>query len=335
METMAPTNRKIYTAVNWNKSEDMYSLKLWEQNTQQFWLEKEIPVSDDKDDWDNLTEQERIVYQRVLAGLTLLDTRQGGNGMPLMTLHAPNDQQRAVFAFMGAMEEVHAKSYSHIFQTLMSKEQIDRVYDWVHGNPFAQRKADLIIQRYNKIFSPVITNKDLYLAMVASVFLESFLFYSGFFFPVYLSGQGRMTASGEIIGLILRDEALHGAFTGVVAQEVFEKLSAEEQVEAEREVYELLEVLYQNEILYTDDLYTEIGLTEEVLVYIRYNANRALMNLGLDPYFDEEAVNPIVLNGIQTDTIQHDFFSTKGNGYVVATNVQPLKDNDFAFPGRL
>ena len=201
---MTATLLKTYTAVNWNKKEDMYSLDLWEQNTQQFWLEKEIPVSDDRNAWNDLSDEERKVYRTVLAGLTLLDTRQGGNGMPLITLHAPNDQQRAVFAFMGAMEEVHAKSYSHIFQTLLSQEQINEVYDWVHTNPEAQKKADIIINYYNAIFRPDITQRDLYMALVASVLLESFLFYSGFFYPLYLAGQGKMTASGEIISLILR-----------------------------------------------------------------------------------------------------------------------------------
>jgi len=324
-----------HTAVNWNKKEDDYSLSLWKQNTQQFWLEEEIPVSDDKDAWNDLSPAERLTYKKVLAGLTLLDTRQGGNGMPLMTLHAPNDQQRAVFAFMGAMEEVHAKSYSHIFTTLISQEEIEEVYEWVHTNQSAQTKADTIIGYYNRIFKQDIRKKNLYMAMVASVFLESYLFYSGFFYPLFLAGQGKMTASGEIISLILRDEAIHGAFTGVVAQEVYEELSEEDKADVDAEVIRLLENLYKNEIVYTKELYTEIGLVDEVLTYVRYNANRALLNLGLEPYFPEEAINPIVQNGIKTDTINHDFFSVKGNGYVKALNHKPMTNADFDFGDRL
>ena len=65
--------------------------------------------------------------------------------------------------------------------------------------------------------------------------------------------------------------------------------------------------------------------------FVRYNANKALMNLGLEPKFEEEEVNPIVLNGLSTKTKQHDFFSKKGNGYVRTTNVEPLRDEDFVF----
>ena len=42
-------------------------------------------------------------------------------------------------------------------------------------------------------------------------------------------------------------------------------------------------------------------------------------------------VNAVVLNGYDISTKNHDFFSTKGNGYVVATNVDKLTDDVFYF----
>ncbi len=54
------------------------------------------------------------------------------------------------------------------------------------------------------------------------------------------------------------------------------------------------------------------------------------MNLGFDPYYEDEEINPIVLNGLNTKTKSHDFFSMKGNGYKKAT-VEPLRDDDFFF----
>ncbi|MCR8998124.1 ribonucleotide-diphosphate reductase subunit beta, partial [Brevibacillus laterosporus] len=171
---------------------------------------------------------------------------------------------------------------------------------------------------------------SLYKAMVASVFLESFLFYSGFFYPLFLAGQGKMVASGEIIKLIIRDESVHGVFVGLLAQEVFARLTDAEQNEATLFVDELLQALYKNELEYTETLYDSIGLTHEVKKYIRYNANKALMNLGVEPIFDEEEVHPVVLNGIRTETSTHDFFSTKGSGYQKG-KAEPLHDQDFNF----
>ncbi|PGD02108.1 class 1b ribonucleoside-diphosphate reductase subunit beta [Bacillus toyonensis] len=318
-------------AVNWNKKEDDFSLMFWKQNIAQFWTEEEIAVSSDKNTWAQLSKEEQIAYKRVLGGLTLLDTKQGGEGMPLVLVHLENLQAKSVLAFMGAMEEVHAKSYSHIFTTLATEEEIDDIFEWVDNHPLLEKKAGIITRYYRRLLKPQVTKKELYMATVASVFLESYLFYSGFFYPLYLAGQGKLTASGEIINLIIRDESIHGVFVGILAQQLFAELSAEDQQEVQKETQELLMELYEIEMAYTEEIYTSIGLVDDVNRFVRYNANKGLMNLGLEPKFEEEEINPIVLNGLRTDTKNHDFFSVKGNGYVKATNVEKLSDDDFAF----
>lgn len=64
---------------------------------------------------------------------------------------------------------------------------------------------------------------------------------------------------------------------------------------------------------YTDDIYAETGLSPEVRAYVRYNANKALMNVGFEAMFPEEEVNPIVMNGIRNEGSTYDFFSQKGS----------------------
>jgi ribonucleoside-diphosphate reductase beta chain len=317
----------VMKAVNWNRPDDDFTAMFWNQNIMQFWTDEEIPLSDDKMSWMTLSDQERTLYMKVLGGLTLLDTVQGGIGMPKIMEHVDGLQRKAVLGFMGMMEQIHAKSYSSIYTTLATTEEIDGVFKWIEGNKHLQTKADTITQYYNNIES----DKELYLAMAASVLLESYLFYSGFFYPLYLAGQGKMTSSGEIIDLILRDESIHGLYVGVLAQEVYAKLEPDDQKDAYEILHGLLLFLHQNEEQYTDDLYTSVGLAEEVKTFIRYNANKAFMNLGLDPIFPEEEVNPIVFNGISTRTKQHDFFSKKGNGYVRTIHVEPMTDDDFVF----
>lgn len=182
--------------------------------------------------------------------------------------------------------------------------------------------------KYNSIHDRM----SLYKALCTSVFLETFLFYSGFFYPLYLAGQGKMVNSGEIINLILRDESVHGVFVGLLAQEEFNKMTFKEQAFAQREATLILERLYYLESAYTKDLYSSIGLEGAVDVFVRYNADKALMNLGFDSAFNirDIDVNPLVLNGLRTNTKTHDFFSTKGNGYIKPMRVEPLQDDDFA-----
>lgn len=318
---------KPMKAVNWNRPDDGFSAEFFDRNFMQIWTEDEIPLADDKLSWSLLDPTQQRTYKQVLGGLTFLDTEQGAEGMPLISLHVESHQQKSVLSIMGMMEHIHARSYSSIFTTLISTEQTDEVFEWVEGNPFLQYKGQYIASYYQNIE----TKKDLYLAMVASVFLESALFYSGFYYPLLLAGHGQMVASGEVISLILRDEAIHGQYVGTLAQGIYEDLSAEDQAAADAEVTKMLADLYSNEVQYTTDLYEEIGLVDDVLAFLRYNFNRAMMNLGRDAAFPEEPINSIVMNGISTHTKNHDFFSTKGNGYIRTVNIVKLSDSDFSF----
>ena len=315
---------KIHKAVNWNKEDDNFTQAFWEQNVKQFWLPEEISVSKDLKNWNELSERERTLYKRVLAGLTLLDTKQGNNGIPSMMSLTENFQRKAVLSFMGTMEEIHAKSYSSIFTTLLSNREIDELFDWIETEETLQRKAELILEQYENTKD----EKSLYLSMVTSVFLESFLFYSGFFYPLFLAGQGKMVASGEIISLILRDESLHGKYIGLLAQEKYNAFSDEVKKELDEKIYEIFNKLMENEMNYTKLIYAESGMEKEVINFLKYNANRALENLGFDNYYEVEPINPIVLNGLSTETKTHDFFSTKGNGYQKGI-YEELEDEDF------
>jgi len=315
---------QIHKAVNWNKEDGDFTQVFWEQNVKQFWLPEEISVSKDIKVWSELSNKEKDLYKKVLGGLTLLDTKQGNNGIPSMMSLTDNLQRKAVLSFMGTMEEIHAKSYSSIFTTLLSSDEIEELFNWIETEETLQRKADLILEQYENTTN----KKELYLSMVTSVFLESFLFYSGFFYPLYLSGQGKMVASGEIISLILRDESLHGKYIGLLAQEIYENFNSEEKDILKNRMYTILKNLMENEIEYTNKIYDGTNLEDDVIDFLKYNANRALENLGFEKYYEVNEINPIVINGLSTETKTHDFFSTKGNGYQKGI-YEELEDEDF------
>lgn len=314
---------KNYAAINWNSIEDSIDKYTWEKLTSQFWLDTRVPVSNDLDDWRNkLTDLERHTYSKVFAGLTLLDTLQSQDGNVAMLDDARTMQERACFNNIIFMESVHAKSYSTVFSTLLSKSEIDDLFEWVDNNEYMQKKAE-IVNHYYQDGSPLQKK-------VASVFLESFLFYSGFYTPLWYLGNNKMINAAEIIKLILRDESVHGTYIGYKFQLGFNELSEDEQAEMRNWMYDLLYELYENEEKYAALLYDEIGWTEEVKTFLRYNANKALMNLGQDPLFPDTAadVNPVVMNGISTSSSNHDFFSQVGNSYLLG-EVESMSDNDY------
>lgn len=317
---------KQFEAINWNKPTSELAKIFWDQQWKQMWFPEEIAVSKDIKQWKEFDHQH--TYKRVFGGLTLLDTIQTNIGMNEIAKYNSDLQEKAVLTVFGAFEAIHAKSYSYIFTTLCNNDEIDEIFEWVKTNEFLQFKAN----RISEIYESIRENDDesLWKAMFASVMLESFLFYSGFFYPLYLGGQGILRNSAEVISLILRDEAIHGVAIGFFAQNLFKKLSKEKQDECKVWGYELLLELYENEMKYTDDLYAETGLSPEVKAYVRYNANKALMNLGLDTMFPDEEINPIVMNGIRNEGSTYDFFSQKGSTYSLA-KVEPITDDTFKF----
>ncbi len=318
---------KKFQAVNWNKQSSLNEV-FWKQQVKQFWLPEEVSVSKDILVWKGFEHQD--TYMKVLAGLTLLDTLQTNVGMNEISRFTKDLQTKALYSLFGAFEAIHAKSYSYIFTTLCNNSQIDEVFDWVEKNPFLQYKASKIEEVYSNIKED--DDVSLWKGMFASVMLESFLFYSGFFYPLYLGGHGTLKNSAEVISLIIRDESVHGVAVGYEAQQIFETFDKATQDSLKVWGYELLLNLYANELKYTDDVYAETGLGGKVKAYVRYNANKALMNLGLETMFPEEEVDPIVMNGIRTDSVTHDFFSQKGNSYGLA-NVKPITDETFNFKG--
>ena len=142
--------------------------------------------------------------------------------------------------------------------------------------------------------------------------------------------SGYLVTRGKGGSVVITGNSVHGTYIGYKFQFAFNELPEEEQEELKAWTYDLLYELYENEERYTEELYDEIGWTEEVKTFLRYNANKALMNLGLDPLFPESAedVNPIIMNGISTGTSNHDFFSQVGNGYLLG-QVEAMTDEDY------
>ena len=315
---------KQYIAINWNAIEDEVDKATWEKLTEQFWLDTRIPLSNDLDDWRSLSPDEQWVVGHVFGGLTLLDTLQSQDGMASLRQNIRTQQETAVLNNIQFMESVHAKSYSSIFSTLNTPAEIDEIFDWTNHNEHLQYKANKINDIYH--------NGSALQKKIASVFLETFLFYSGFFTPLYYLGNNKLTNVAEIIKLIIRDESVHGTYIGYKFQLGFNELPEAEQQQLQDWMYDLLYDLYENEEKYTNDLYAKTKWTDEVLTFLRYNANKALMNLGQETAFPDTAddVNPIVMNGISTSTANHDFFSQVGNGYRLG-QVEAMEDDDYSF----
>lgn len=309
-------------AINWNIIPDPVDKEVWDRLTTNFWLPEKVPVSNDLPSWERMDETHRDLTVRVFTGLTLLDTVQATVGAVSMMTDAVTPHEEAVFTNLAFMESVHAKSYSTIFSTLCSTPQIEEAFAWSVGNELLQNKARIITSYYRE--------GNAFHKKIASVLLESFLFYSGFFLPLRFASRGILTNTADIIRLIIRDEAVHGYFIGYKFQRMLEGVSDAERREYEEFARDLLDALYRNELEYTASLYDPVGWTAEVEPFVRFNANKALANLGFGPAFAaaESRPDPAVLAAMDPGAGEtHDFFSGSGSAYVIGLTEQTIDDD--------
>ncbi|WP_047241497.1 class 1b ribonucleoside-diphosphate reductase subunit beta [Corynebacterium epidermidicanis] len=313
------------SAINWNEIPDEKDQEVWDRLTGNFWLPEKVPVSNDIKNWEMFNEQERLATMRVFTGLTLLDTIQGTVGAVSLIPDAVTPHEEAVLTNIAFMESVHAKSYSNIFMTLASTAEINDAFRWSEENENLQNKARIILDFYD--------GEDPLKRKVASTLLESFLFYSGFYLPMYWSSHGKLTNTADMIRLIIRDEAVHGYYIGYKYQRALEKETQTRRDEMKDHTFELVFELYDNETQYTEDLYDELGWTEDVKKFLRYNANKALNNLGYEGLFpaDDTKVSPAILSALSPNADEnHDFFSGSGSSYVIG-KAENTTDDDWDF----
>ncbi|WP_346895108.1 class 1b ribonucleoside-diphosphate reductase subunit beta [uncultured Roseibium sp.] len=313
-------------AINWNRLQDDKDLEIWNRLTVNFWLPEKVPLSNDIQSWATLTPDEQQLTIRVFTGLTLLDTIQNTVGAPSLMPDAITPHEEAVLTNIAFMEAVHARSYSSVFSTLCHTAEVDDAFRWSEENPFLQEKSQLILGEYNAAGNPLKKK-------IASVFLESFLFYSGFYLPMHWSSRAKLTNTADLIRLIIRDEAVHGYYIGYKFQRGLESLSEAERQEVKDFAFALMFDLYAIEAKYTESLYDGVGLTEDVKHFLHYNANKALMNLGYEPLFPEQVceVNPAIMAALSPNADEnHDFFSGSGSSYVIGKAVA-TEDEDWDF----
>ena len=315
----------ILDSVDWNHIPDQIDMDIWNRLTTNFWLPEKVPVSNDVSSWRHMTAAEQTATMRVFTGLTFLDTMQGTVGAVSILPDAVTPHEEAVYTNIAFMESVHAKSYSNIFMTLATTPEIDESFRWSRENDNLQYKGRTIMEQYR--------NGTPQRKKIASVMLESFLFYSGFYLPLRFSSMGKITNAADIIRLIIRDEAVHGYYIRYKFQQAAKLQTAEEQ-EADKDfALEMLMDLYDNEAHYTQDIYDSLGWTEDVKAFLRYNANKAMMNLGFEGIFPADSCrfNAGVMTSLDPSANEnHDFFSGSGSSYVIGT-AEETTDDDWDF----
>lgn len=319
------TEGKRLRPINWNRIEDEKDNEVWKRLVANFWVPEKVPLSNDMLSWNGLSDLQRRQTMRVFTGLTMLDTLQATLGEICQIEIALTEHEQAIYTNIAFMQSIHARSYSSIFSTLSSTPHIDDAYEWAIHNDDLQARCTTVLKYYR--------GEDTLKRKIASTLLSSLLLYAGFYLPLHFASRGELTNTADMIRLILRDKAVHGYYSGYKFQRGLEKETSLRRSELATFTDQLLEELYDLELKYSGDLYEPLGLRDAVGIFVRYNANKAMMNLGYEAPFSEAEtqVDPEVLVALAPGADEnHDFFSGSGSSYVIG-DVVNTEDGDWEF----
>jgi ribonucleoside-diphosphate reductase beta chain len=295
----------------------------WLQQQRVHWLPEEVPLADDVKDWHRtLSNSERNLLTHIFRFFTQADVEVNNCYMKHYSqVFKPTEVLMMLSAFSN-IETVHVSAYSHLLDTI--------------GMPETEYSAFLKYQQmkdkydYMQEFG-VSTNRDIAktLAMFGA-FTEGLQLFASFAILLNFPRFNKMKGMGQIVTWSVRDESLHTASIIKLFRTFIHENPEIWNDEFQRDLYVACETVLHHEDAFID-LAFEMGGIEglegrEIKQYIRYIADRRLIQLGLQPVYRIEK-NPLpwmeeMLNGVE----HANFFENRATEYSKAATQGSWED---------
>lgn len=295
----------------------------YRQAMNNFWIPEEVNMSQDLKDYNQLSEDEKIAYDKILSFLVFLDSIQTAN-LPNVSEYITANEVNLCLNIQTFQEAVHSQSYSYMLDTICSPEQrMDILYQWKTDEHLLKRNT-FIGNCYNDFQE----NRDEYhftKVLIANYILEGIYFYSGFMFFYNLARNGKMPGSAQEIRYINRDENTHlWLFKNII----LELKSEEPQLftpELVKEYEEMMREGVNQEIAWGKYVIGDKipGLTSDMIEeYIKYLGNLRWANLGFgrlyEGYDDISSEMSWVNSYANANMVKTDFFEARSTAYAKA-----------------
>ncbi|MGN1284841.1 MAG: ribonucleotide-diphosphate reductase subunit beta [Candidatus Limosilactobacillus intestinavium] len=294
--------KKYYKAINWNDMEDRVDKSAWARLNDIVWEPRHVPVSEDRKEFLQLDQPVQQALLHAFGALSFSSGLQMRNGLDQIKQDAITPEESAVLNALQYLESIANKGYSYVLHELACEEEVKKTFDWADNNPYLQKKIHLL----NKIYQ----GGDALQKKAANVILETALYHSGFYAPLYLFGKGKMVRTAEIVKLALRGTSFSGIYPGYKFRLGFAKLGKNEQIELEKWIENLYTELVANEEKHIELMYKDTGWADDVKHYLYYSVNKAYLNLGLSARYPDtsDTINPIIEKGVIKSAVFEDFF---------------------------
>jgi ribonucleoside-diphosphate reductase subunit M2 len=238
-----------------------------------FWTAEEVDLSQDPQDWDALTEDERFFIKHVLAFFAGSDGIVNDNLAERFLREVADPETRAFYGAQIFMENIHSETYALLIDTYIKDERERRhLFNAVNAIPCIKAKADWA-KRWISDDTSTFGKRCVAFACVEGIF------FSGAFCAIFwLKERGVLPGLCFSNELISRDEAMHTEFAVLMHW----TLRAENRVDendARAMVMDAVEI--EKEFITTAIPCRMLGMNSDMMsTYIEFVADRLLVQLG-------------------------------------------------------
>jgi ribonucleoside-diphosphate reductase beta chain len=300
-----------------------WAYEAWKIQQQVHWLPEEVPLADDVRDWkQNLSAGEKHLLTQIFRFFTQADIEVNNCYMKHYSkIFQPTEVQMMLAAFSN-METIHIAAYSHLldtigmpeaeYQAFMKYKEMKDKYDYMHKFG-VETKEDIAIT-----------------LAVFGGFTEGLQLFASFVILLNFQRFNKMKGMGQIVTWSIRDETLH---TNSIIKLFKTFVQENPEIWNERlkgNIYEACTTIVHFEDAFID-LAFEVGdvtgiTAREVKQYIRYIADRRLMQLGLKEIYLVDK-NPLpwvdeIVNGVE----HANFFESRVTEYSKAATTGTWED---------
>ncbi|MEG9861879.1 MAG: ribonucleotide-diphosphate reductase subunit beta [Parvularculales bacterium] len=276
------------------------------------WLPEEVPLAEDVKDWRrNLTDAERNLLTQIFRFFVQADVEVNNCYMKHYSQVFKPTEVTMMLAAFSNMETIHIAAYSHLLDTI--------------GIPEVEYEAFLkygeMKDKYDYMRTwGVATKEDIAKTLaVFGGFTEGVQLFASFAILMNFPRFNKMKGVGQIVTWSARDETLH---TNSIIR-LFRTFIDENQdiwtPDLRKAIYGACDTIVSHEDAFID-LAFEMGGVEgltgqEVKDYIRYIADRRLVQLGLKPAYQIDD-NPLPWMDAMLNGIEHvNFFEGRATEY--------------------
>lgn len=282
------------------------------------WLPEEVPLLDDVKDWNQkLSEEEKGLLTQLFRFFTQadLDIASGYINRFLPAFKPP--EIRMMLSAFANMESVHIHAYSLLLDTIGMPE--------AEYQAFQEYKEMAEKHEYLEAAGQVFIDGHLYVPnlpvalAVNSVFGEGLQLFSSFAILMNFPRFNKMKGMGQIVTWSVRDESLHVDSMIKLFHTFLDENPHLWTEDMKRSIYQCCREMVKLEDKFIDLAFAQGGIegltSQEVKKYIRYIADRRLLQLGLKPNYRVKE-NPLpwldwVLGGVE----HANFFENRATEY--------------------